>query len=108
MLAAHGDSRPIGSMLAKARFDYDMVEFDDLMKDVSSILDIDTNALASYVADDSNLTYHIRVVLGNMQSSSNDFFDLEMPLIRFYRIWNVLGYNAILIGEPFIWVIQLN
>ena len=87
MLAAHLiDSRQsIGlKALAKARFDYDMVEFDDLMKDVSSILDVDTNALASYVADDSNLTFHLyELFLGNMQSSSNDyFFDLEMPLIK--------------------------
>ena len=87
MLAAHLiDSRQsIGlKALAKARFDYDMVEFDDLMKDVSSILDVDTNALASYVADDSNLTFHLyELFLGDLQSNSKRlFFDLEMPLIK--------------------------
>ena len=86
MIAAYVlDSRQsIGlKKLSESLFDFDMVSFDGMMGDYESILEVPFNTLASYVADDSNVTYQLyerfnTELTGDLRSL---FFDLEMPLI---------------------------
>ncbi|MGC6367504.1 MAG: DNA polymerase I [Candidatus Marinamargulisbacteria bacterium] len=99
MLAAHLiDSRQsIGlKALAKSIFDFEMVEFDSLMKDVSSILELDVKLLASYVADDSNMTYHLYEQFDQMLSGKlrSLFLDLEMPLVNVLSDMELAGVQC--------------
>ena len=99
MLAAHLiDSRQsIGlKELAKSIFDFEMVEFDALMKDVSSILELDVKLLASYVADDSNVTYHLYEQFDQMLSGKlrSLFLDLEMPLVNVLSDMELAGVQC--------------
>ena len=99
MLVAHLiDSRQsIGlKALAKSIFDFEMVEFDALMKDVSSILELDVKLLASYVADDSNVTYHLYEQFDQMLSGKlrSLFLDLEMPLVNVLSDMELAGVQC--------------
>ena len=86
MIAAYVlDSRQsIGlKKLSESLFDFEMVSFDVMMGDHESILSVPFNELASYVADDSNVTYQLyerfdAELTGDLRSL---FFDLEMPLV---------------------------
>ncbi|RAP24728.1 DNA polymerase I [Candidatus Marinamargulisbacteria bacterium SCGC AG-343-K17] len=86
MLAAHLiDSRQSVGLksLVKDHFNYEMVDFDSLMADVESILDLDQKVLASYVADDSSMTFYLYRLFDQQLTGDlrGVFFDVEMPLI---------------------------
>ncbi|MEK9727212.1 MAG: DNA polymerase I, partial [Candidatus Margulisiibacteriota bacterium] len=85
MIAAHLlNYNSIGlKFLAMDCFNFQMLEFDELLKGHDSILDVPFDMLASYAADDTNVTYHLYLLFSEMldKDQSKLFFEIEMPLI---------------------------
>ena len=98
MIAAHLlNYNSIGlKQLSKDFYDIDMKSFDDVLNGVDSILDVEFDILAAYVADDSNATYHLFLDFNNALSDSlrSLFFDVEMPALLAISTMEMAGVQC--------------
>ena len=98
MIAAHLlNYNSIGlKSLSKQIYDVDMKSFDDVLNDSGSILDVEFDALAAYVADDSNATYHLYLDFDNALKDSlrSLFFDVEIPALLAISTMEITGVQC--------------
>ena len=99
MMAAYllDSRRAIGlKKLAYSLFEYEMVSFDDMLGDHESILNVPFDTLASYVADDSNVTFQLYERFNAQMTDKlrSLFFDLEMPLITVLANMELAGVQC--------------
>ncbi len=99
MIAAHLiDSRQAVGLksLALSVFDYQMLDFETLIKPYDSILDVPFDDLATYAADDSNVTFQLYEYYKSAFTNQplELFTTIEMPLVCVLAEMEVVGVQC--------------